>query len=491
MRVRFVRFFCGRCGSADPAVHPKGLSMMCRMSFFQLPAAKSVASAFIMASVLICSFVVCAAEEDLTAPPAIPTGIDLQDGDTLVFLGDSITHQRLYTQYVEDFFYTRFPHRRIHFHNAGIGGARAWDALQRVSRDVLDYKPRYVTILLGMNDGSYQPFNSGIFQTYHDDMLALVAKLRKGGAIPILMSPTMFDARAARSRHRWDEAMLSQYNGVLAYYGKWLQYQAVENGNSFVDMFGLLNKLTLEQRKQDASFTLIRDAIHPDAPGQLVMAYAMIDDLGLRKALSSIRVVPTANGRMRVAGTGGKAAKVLESVGQIEFDWLAEGLPWVVPPEAQSGAELTRLGHRASREALTVYGLTAGRYALTIDDVLVGQYTHSQLSGGIELQGNPKTPQYQQAMEVVMLNKAKNEGPVSQLRNAWRAFQGWARLSRDLAAQPGNARLAEQVAAARLKVDELEPAIRAAEAAAKEFEDQIYAANKPVSRHYKLSLLKE
>ena len=35
--------------------------------------------------------------------------LDLKDGDSIVFLGDSITHQCLYTQYIEDFFYTRFP----------------------------------------------------------------------------------------------------------------------------------------------------------------------------------------------------------------------------------------------------------------------------------------------------------------------------------------------------------------------------------------------
>ena len=136
------------------------------------------------------------AQEAAPALPSMPAKIDLQDGDTLVFLGDSITHQRLYTQYVEDFFYTRYPDRRINFHNAGIGGARAWDALQRVNRDVLDYNPRYVTILLGMNDGSYQPFNTEIFKTYQRDMTQLVAEIREGGATPILMSPTMFDARA-------------------------------------------------------------------------------------------------------------------------------------------------------------------------------------------------------------------------------------------------------------------------------------------------------
>ena len=47
--------------------------------------------------------------------------VELKDGDTFVFLGDSITHQCLYTQYVEDYFYTRMPKVRIHFHNAGVG----------------------------------------------------------------------------------------------------------------------------------------------------------------------------------------------------------------------------------------------------------------------------------------------------------------------------------------------------------------------------------
>src|SRR3954471_20977458 len=57
--------------------------------------------------------------------------LDLKDGDTIVFLGDSITHQCLYTQYLEDFFYTRFPNIHLRIHNAGVGGDRASDALAR------------------------------------------------------------------------------------------------------------------------------------------------------------------------------------------------------------------------------------------------------------------------------------------------------------------------------------------------------------------------
>jgi lysophospholipase L1-like esterase len=386
---------------------------------------------------------------------------------------------------VEDFFYTRHPDRRINFHNAGIGGARAWDALQRVQRDVLDYKPRYVTILLGMNDGSYQPFNADIFQTYQNDMTELVSRLRAGGTIPVLMSPTMFDARAARSgRRARDPKTLAQYNSVLAYYGRWLQDQALETGTSYVDMFSPLNDLTVEQRETDPTFTLIRDAIHPDAPGQLVMAYAMIEDLGLRSPLSNIRIQPVANGNLKAFSSGGKVTNLKGSSTGMEFDWTAKGLPWVVPPEAQSGSDLLKLGHRASREGLEIHGLEPGRYEVVIDDVVIGTYADVALSRHIELQGNDKTPQYQQAMQVVMLNKQKNEGPVRQLRDAWRTFQGWARPSRELARQPENEKLAEQVAAGKQKLESLEATIQEAEAAAHQIEDEIYKANQPKTRHF-------
>ena len=140
--------------------------------------------------------------------------MELKDGDAIVFLGDSITHQCLYTQYLENFFYTRYPTKRFRFHNAGVGGAKAWDALQRFDKDVAAYKPKYVTVLLGMNDGRYQPFDKQTFETYRKDMQAVIAAIKKTGATPILMTPTMFDSRAHRvrknSRRKRNEDMLRQ-----------------------------------------------------------------------------------------------------------------------------------------------------------------------------------------------------------------------------------------------------------------------------------------
>lgn len=426
--------------------------------------------------------------------PPIPGKIDLQDGDTFVFLGDSITHQRLYTQYVEDFFYQRFPERRIRFHNAGVGGAKAWDALARVSRDVTAYEPRYVSVLLGMNDGTYQPFNQEVFATYKRDMTELLAKITASGATPILMSPTMFDARAARlrpnARRPRNPEMLAEYNSVLAYYGRWLQDVAVESGASYVDMFSLLNGLTIDAREKDPAFTLIKDAIHPDAPGQVVMAFAMIDDLGLRSQVSNIRIQPNTKGGFKANAVGGEVQNLTGTSDRIEFDWTAKALPWVLPEEAQPGVKLLNLGHKASKEGLEVHGLASGSYEVVIDDVVIGSYVDVTLSRHIELQNNTTTPQYQQALQVAMLNKKKNEGPVRQLRDGWRKFQSWARHDRQVGEQPNNLELSTVTEKERVQLQGLEENIQQAESAAKKIEDEIYKVNQPVTRHYVIRKVK-
>ena len=88
-------------------------------------------------------------------------GFYLKGGDTVVFYGDSITEQNLYNQFVELYTATRFRHLRIHFYGAGVGGDRVTGGAggpidQRLERDVYSEKPTVVTVMLGMNDGSYR-----------------------------------------------------------------------------------------------------------------------------------------------------------------------------------------------------------------------------------------------------------------------------------------------------------------------------------------------
>jgi len=409
---------------------------------------------------------------------------ELNDGDCVVFLGDSITHQCLYTQYVEDFFYTRFPGKRIVFHNAGVGGAQAWDALQRIDRDVLSYKPKYVTILLGMNDGHYIPFDQATFDTYMKDMTEVVEKIKAAGATPILMTPTMYDARAARMKDR-NGPKEEFYNSVLAYYGTWLRDVAQKNGHGFVDMWSPLNNITIAQRKSDANFTLIEDAVHPGASGQLVMAFAILEDMGLRGPVSTIRIDATRD-QPKGGGQGGTLSDLTKTDDGLSFTWSADSLPFVVPDEAQLGAKLLKLGHKASREAVIVNGLPAGEYELLIDGASVGKFPANRLAAGVELEENEQTPQYQQAKKIAELNKQRNAGPVRALRGEWSRFQGYARTKRQVAENPNDSKAAENLKKLEEQIQGMEDRVKKAEDEAKAIEDQIFQTNQPQPHTYEL-----
>src|SRR5205809_6270511 len=91
----------------------------------------------------------------------------LRDCDRVVFYGDSITDQRLYTTFAETYVVTRFPRLDVSFVHSGWGGDRVTGGGGgpidlRLRRDVFAYKPTVMTIMLGMNDGSYRAFDQAI-----------------------------------------------------------------------------------------------------------------------------------------------------------------------------------------------------------------------------------------------------------------------------------------------------------------------------------------
>jgi lysophospholipase L1-like esterase len=433
------------------------------------------------------------AQQAATTPAATPTTefktlvpkIDLKDGDTLVFLGDSITHQCLYTQYIEDFYYTRYPTQRIRFHNSGVGGDRASDALRRFDEDVASFKPKYVTILLGMNDGTYRDFDKAVFDTYQKDMSTLLDQIAALGAVAIPMTPTMHDARAARLRGKPQEPRDTYYNGVLALFGAWLREQAQVRGLGFVDMYTPLNNLTMESRKTNATFTLIKDAVHPDAPGQVVMAVAILDGMVAKGPVSSI--VVSANPKTRKLGAfaaNGKVSGFQSEGDNLSFMFQANALPWVLPPEALEGYKLTHAGHRNSNEKITVRNLQPGRYELRIEGQLVGTYADGQLAFGVELEENEKTPQYQQALQVAMINKERTTQAMNPLRNLWRDLK----VKRSAL---GKVSAAEKETA-QAKFDQwfnsdFKAGVEKMKASVRQFEDKIYEANKIPARKYELT----
>jgi lysophospholipase L1-like esterase len=91
------------------------------------------------------------------------TGLSIQSGDTLVFIGDSITdaerHRRVYSPlgfgYVHFTAYTlraTYPELDIHVVNTGVSGDTILDLSNRWSRDALAHEPSVLSVLVGIND---------------------------------------------------------------------------------------------------------------------------------------------------------------------------------------------------------------------------------------------------------------------------------------------------------------------------------------------------
>src|SRR5437773_6336877 len=104
------------------------------------------------------------------AAPVGAADFFFKDGDVIVMIGDSITEQHLYSNYVEMWTVTRFPAWNLTFRNVGIGGDRSTGGNGRFKRDVLAHQPTALTVDFGMNDGSYRPFDEPGFKTYMDGL---------------------------------------------------------------------------------------------------------------------------------------------------------------------------------------------------------------------------------------------------------------------------------------------------------------------------------
>src|SRR5437764_2249376 len=177
---------------------------------------------------LLLLFVVTAKAQD---------GFYLKSGDRVVFYGDSITDQRLYTTFVETYAVTRFPRLNLSFVHSGWGGDRVTGGGGgpidvRLERDVEAYKPTVVTIMLGMNDASYREFRDPIFKTYADGYRHIVEKLRADlpGVRLTLIKPSPYDDVTRKPTFE------GGYNAVLIRYGDFVRSLAQYSGSDFADL---------------------------------------------------------------------------------------------------------------------------------------------------------------------------------------------------------------------------------------------------------------
>jgi lysophospholipase L1-like esterase len=205
-----------------------------------------------------------------------------KDGDTIVIMGDSITEQHLYSNYVEMWTVSRFPAWKLTFRNVGIGGDTANGGNSRFKRDVLRYKATAMTVDFGMNDGAYQPFNEARFQGYLGKLQGIADQARKAKVRVAWVTPQPTERREPGPQ-------LAGYNDTLEKYSAGVKEIAQKNGGLFVDQFHPYLAVMDKARAQNPKAVVMGgDAVHPLQPGQSVMAAAILKGLHFPRLVAAV-----------------------------------------------------------------------------------------------------------------------------------------------------------------------------------------------------------
>jgi lysophospholipase L1-like esterase len=148
-------------------------------------------------------------------------GFHLHDGDTVVFFGDSITNQRLYTVFTETYVLTRFPRMRVAFVHSGWSGDRVTGGFGgpidlRLDRDVFAYGATVITIMLGMNDAEYHPYEDSVFNIFANGYRHILDRIKATAlqARVTLLEPSPYDDVTRPPE------FTGGYNAVLLKYGE-------------------------------------------------------------------------------------------------------------------------------------------------------------------------------------------------------------------------------------------------------------------------------
>ena len=333
--------------------------------------------------------------------PAWSQSFALHNGDRVVFYGDSITAQRLFTRYFEDMVLTRYPQMNIQFWNAGVpgdtvNGGYAGDAETRLKRDLFPHTPTVITIMLGMNDGGYGTFHQdwldGFTVGYRKILSAIDTQLP--GARVTIIKPTPYDEITHGTE-------FPAYSSVITKYSDQVGRLGAEPRRTLVDFNGPITQLLLAAKRDNPALAqlLLPDRIHPSDATHWVMAATLARAWGMTPIVSSVHF-DAAKGEVVNAQNTNVTGLERYSDG-LRWTQIDQALP--LPLNLNDGMIqfLLKISNLANidQQVLQVSGLSATNYTLTIDAKKVASFTREELTAGVNLALYP-TPMESQARDV-------------------------------------------------------------------------------------------
>lgn len=220
----------------------------------------------------------------------LPPTMALKFGAHVALAGDSITEQKLYTRFIEDYLLMCAPEVQAEVCQLGWSGETAQGFLKRMDADLGWFKPDLVTLFYGMNDAS-----RGIYVPW---MKKIAEKLKADGISAMIVSPGAMDTYYGnRGGDRNYPVGFNKEQGLMGDAAKQI---ATDNGLGFIDLHSpLLEVMAKAKVRYHPNYDVCgADGIHPRPNGHLIIAWTILKGLGLTGDIGTITVAMQGGSRV-------------------------------------------------------------------------------------------------------------------------------------------------------------------------------------------------
>ena len=380
----------------------------------------------------------------------------LQSGDVVAVCGDSITEQRLYSLYIEEYLLMCQPVADLKATQFGWSGEKAPGFLARMANDVLPFKPTAATTCYGMNDGGYAASTQEVLRVYREATEGIVKAFKEAGVRFIVVgSPGAVDPATFRRPTTNAEV----YNKTLSELRDIAREVAARQGVAFADVHAAMVEAMpkAKARYGDAYHVAGPDGFHPGRNGHLIMAYAFLKALGCTGDIGTITFDMKAG--KAVATAGHKVLKAGQGWVQVEstrYPFCFSGEP--NSPNATRGIiEFFPFNQDLNRLCLVVKNASSGRVKVTWGEE-AKVFSAADLEKGVNLAAefldNPFSEPFAKVEEVIRQKQAFETPAIKTLlhslplwdKNLPEAKATLARLRRDLVEKEGTLRKSARAA---------------------------------------------
>ena len=325
-----------------------------------------------------------------------------RDGQKIVFYGDSITHGGMYEYYVQLFYATRFPERKIAVINAGVSGDTAAGGLFRLASDVLIHKPDLVYMMFGMNDvgrGNYKTAAADEktlaerekrLSWYKTSMLENIRRIKDSGSSVVVVTPSPYDQYSSTAKTE-NLAACNDGLGKCAAIGREL---AAASNMPVADLYAPMTEVMVKNPELNLCGN---DRVHPSKAGHMVMAYYILKAQQVPGIVA--RTAIDYAGKQAIAAENCLITNINAKKDSITFFYHAKSLPFPVSQEYKNSEKIAAW-ETLNQEIIQVKNLPAGNYMLKIGGKDVGLFSSEQFYAGINI-AILSTPQQQKAQQLL------------------------------------------------------------------------------------------